>query len=91
MIDINLRLSNPFSDHFNSGRTWNGIIGSSYKCWEVQIMETNTVLEFNFALTFRQDHAGIRLELGLLGRNICAQIYDARHWNRNENRWENYD
>ncbi len=91
MINLHFRLSNPYSDHFNSGRTWNGIIGSSYKAWEVQVMETNNIVEFEFRLTFRQDHAGISLELGLLGRNICAQIYDTRHWNHNENKWKNYD
>jgi hypothetical protein len=90
VINFNFRLYNPFSDHFNSGRAWNGLVGSSHKAWEVQIMETNNIVEFDFSLTFRQDHAGIKIELGLFGRNVSMQIYDTRHWNRNENKWMEY-
>ena len=91
MININLRFYNPFSDRFNSGRSWAGTVGSSYKAWEIQLMKTNSIVEFNFRLNFRQDHAGIEIELGLLGHNLRAQIYDTRHWNSNENKWVDYD
>lgn len=91
MINFNVRLYNPFSNRFDSGRFWHGVVGSTRKAWEIQIMKTNTVFEIDFQLTVRQDHAGIKLELGLVGYNICAQIYDTRHWNDEENRWHVYD
>ena len=34
------------------------------------------------------DHAGIRLQFGLLGYEIELHIYDSRHWNIKTNTWE---
>jgi hypothetical protein len=28
----------------------------------------------------RSDHAGLRVEIGLLGYDVEFQIYDVRHW-----------
>jgi hypothetical protein len=90
MIYLYFKISNPFSSRFNSGRIWNGLIGLGHRAWEIQVMKTNSIVEFEFSITSRQDHAGVRLELGLLGRNICAQIYNTRHWDSEKNTWAKY-
>ena len=46
-------------------------------------------LEFNWSV--REDHAGIRLELGLLGYQIDFNWYDTRHWDPEKNCWCVYD
>ena len=34
-----------------------------------------------------QDHAGLTLEVEVLGFYILFNVYDTRHWNTNDNRW----
>lgn len=91
MINISFSIRNPWSNHFDSGRVWHGRFGHSNKSWEIQIMRTTDIVSFEFGFTIRQDHAGIRFELGLFGRNICIQVYDVRHWNDEKGCWKVYD
>jgi hypothetical protein len=35
---------------------------------------------FEVGYTVRQSHAGLNLELALLGYSVAFQIYDNRHW-----------
>lgn len=90
MISFYFNLRNPFSDRFDSGWCKTGKIGKN-KAWEIQVMKTNTIIEASGRLTFRQDHSGINLELGLLGYNICAQMYDIRHWDYENKCWVVYN
>lgn len=34
-----------------------------------------------------RDHAGIYLEIGVLGFNISVNLYDHRHWDESTNTW----
>jgi hypothetical protein len=61
------------------------------KSIEFNLYKTGTILGIEFDLTTRQDHAGLRLMLGLLSWQVELQVYDARHWNSLTEDWENYD
>jgi hypothetical protein len=41
--------------------------------------------------SFRQSHAGLDIELGLLGYCVRFNFYDNRHWNIAEGRWMRSD
>ena len=57
------------------------------KSFEFQLTKwENWTNYFNFCLTFnrRQDHAGLRFDIEILGLNLRTQIYDHRHWDYSE-------
>ena len=37
---------------------------------------------------YGQDHGGVRLNLELFGFMFCAQLYDNRHWDYDNHKWE---
>ena len=90
MINLNLRIENPWSDKFDAGYCWNGKL-TKHKVWEFQAYRSNAILEAGLRTTIRTDHAGINLEFGLFSFRFVAQIYDARHWNYDTQTWENYN
>lgn len=49
------------------------------------------LLKFEIRITWKTDHAGINLWLGLLGFEVGLHFYDTRHWDIKNNRWERYD
>lgn len=90
MIYLNLTINNPFSDKFepvyaNGGKLF------KHKAWEFQIYRSNTIAELEARATVREDHAGVRLGLGLFSWTVEFQLYDGRHWNYDKNCWEVYD
>ena len=92
MIYFNVNIRNPnWSDRFKSIKVWTGSTPFRNKFWEVQIIENDNLLRCEFEFTVKQDHAGVNLELGLLGYEVHFTFYDNRHWNYKENRWEIYD
>lgn len=62
-----------------------------HKFWEVQVIKNDNLLRFEFDFTTQTDHAGINLELGLLGYEIHFTFYDNRHWNSETKSWQVYD
>lgn len=79
MIHYSFRIQNPFSKRFEHAVTKHGILTQN-KAWEFNIYRTSTVCAVSVELTTRRDHAGLRLEVGLLGYDVEFQIYDVRHW-----------
>jgi hypothetical protein len=53
-------------------------------------MKGPELFRFEIEITTRQDHAGLNIELGLLGYHIGFTFYDNRHWNEEEGRWMVY-
>lgn len=43
-----------------------------------------------FRLAFKEDHAGLMIDLSLFRRSLYFQIYDNRHWNYEKNCYEAY-
>jgi len=79
MIYYSFRIRNPYSDRLQHAVTKQGIVTQN-KAWEFNVYRTATVLAVSVELTMRRDHAGLRLEIGLLGYDVEFQIYDVRHW-----------
>ena len=44
--------------------------------------------QFQLMLNKKSDHAGFLFNICILGLSIHANIYDIRHWNDEENKWE---
>jgi hypothetical protein len=88
MIYFNVNIRNPrWWNRFDSLWTKHGKAPFENKFWEVQFMKNAELFRIEFEWTVCQDHAGVRLELGLIGYQLDLSFYDSRHWNINENCW----
>jgi len=54
-------------------------------------MKTPELFRIEFNWTVCQDHAGVRLELGLAGYQLDISFSDSRHWDYKNNRWVIYE
>ncbi len=90
MINLRFSLTNPWSDLFDAGWSWGKVLTKNKAC-ELQLYRCNTILEGQFEITTRQDHAGVRLEFGLLSYVLAFNLYDTRHWNYATGCYEIYD
>jgi len=88
MINLWVNISNPFvsSDYLTTFWYKHGQI-TDHKSWEFQATTDNCILLLGLSLTTRRSHAGLRLELGLLGYSVSFEIYDNRHWDYISNSW----
>ena len=92
MIYFNVNIRHPnWWKRFKNIKVWNGKTPFKNKFWEIQILKNDNLLRFEFEFTVQQDHAGLGLELGLMGYEICLSFYDNRHWNCETNDWVKYD
>lgn len=91
MIYLNLNIRNPrWWDRFESIWCKSGKTVWKNKFWEVQFMKTPELFRIEFNWTVQQDHAGVRLELGLVGYQLDISFSDNRHWDYKNNRWVIY-
>ena len=90
MFNISFSVSNPFSSRFENVSMKHGLL-EGHKAWEANLYKTNVIFSFGFRLAFRQDHAGVSVEIGLFGYELEAQLYDTRHWDDETNSWVVYD
>lgn len=92
MIYFNFNIRRPgWWNRFANIKNWHGSTPVKHKYWEVQIIKNDNLFRVEFGWTVKEDHAGVNLELGLLGYEIHATVYDSRHWNAEENRWMIYN
>lgn len=85
MINLSIRLSNPFSDRWGCIVTKSFLFGK--KGLELNAYKTNTIVNADLRVSTRCDHAGLHLMLGLLGYEAELHYYDTRHWDYEKNRW----
>ncbi len=85
MISFSFGLNNPFSSRWDNIYNRSAVLGK--KAVEFEIYRDTTILGCSFRWTTRQDHAGVNLELGLLGYTVSFQYYDTRHWDNEKNQW----
>ena len=90
MIYFNVNIRNPKWNRFELINCWMGETPIPHKFWELQILKCPELLRCEFEVTTQQDHAGMNIELALLGYHIGFTIYDNRHWNSEEGRWMIY-
>jgi hypothetical protein len=81
LINIRIELANPFGpDVF---KNLGCIHGSLSQHWHWELEHTyyaGQVVDINIEWAVREDHAGIRLVLGLFGYGVSFVVYDHRHW-----------
>jgi len=87
VVNLKVELSNPFSDRWASLYDIGGSL-SKHKRWEFQVMKTNTIVEMSIHLNIHCDHAGLNIDVGLLGYSANLIIHDTRHWDYEFNKWE---
>jgi hypothetical protein len=88
MISFNFNLRNPWSTTFKN--LWCRAYPTPFKnkFIELEFTKDFTLVSFMFNWTIRQSHAGLDLELGLLGYNVHFNFYDNRHWDVTDNCYE---
>lgn len=96
MIYFNFTVQNPW--HNEKRRPWQDLFQGEWFITKNKIFEFRldyyTYDWFEFSLDTRwrgEDHAGPKFALNLFGLGAVIAIRDNRHWNRDENRWVNYD
>jgi hypothetical protein len=90
MINFNFSLRNPFSDRWANVYSYDKRV-SKNKAVELEVLEENTIVSLGIRITAMQDHAGVNLELGLLGYSVSLHFYDTRHWDETTSTWAKYD
>jgi hypothetical protein len=87
MISINFNLRNPWSNRFKN--LWARAYCTPFKnkFIELEVYKDFTLVSFMFNWTIRQSHAGLDIDLGLLGYNVHFNFYDGRHWDIETNRY----
>ena len=91
MINLNFNIRNPWSQQFRN--VWSRSFGTFFanKFIELEIYRDSSILSFNFNWTIRQSHAGLDIEVGLLGYCFHFNFYDSRHWDYDKECYEKYD
>lgn len=91
MISLNFNIRNPWSNTFKNlwCRSYSTLFKNKFI--ELEVTRDFTLVSFMFNWTIRQSHAGLDLELGLLGFCVHFDFYDIRHWNHETANWEVYD
>jgi len=90
MINFNFNLSNPWNSRWDI--LWSkSCMLLANKAVEFNGYRTNSVISVDFSLSFRSDHAGLRLMLGLVGYEAELHFHDTRHWNSELADWAKYD
>lgn len=90
MIYFNLNLSLPIKRSQKELYYFDKPI-SKNKAFSIQIdYERQMLLSLGFSWVLKQCHSGPNLEFGLLGLSVILNLYDQKHWNYEEDRWEKY-
>ena len=95
MIDLNITVSNPLRsgrDAWASDWVNHDTRVTRHKNLEIQVARWSRIvnlfeLEVSTRMTGR-DHAGPRFYASLLGFFLSVQLYDGRHWDYANDRWE---
>jgi hypothetical protein len=94
MIVLTFAIQNPYFKgwrDFKNIRNWHGTLPFKNKYWEFEVMRSGSLLEFDFTVRTRCDHAGVTLGLGLFNYSVNLTAYDNRHWDHETNTWKVYD
>ena len=89
MINLKFAIDNPFSDLFEILYCKDKKL-TEYKAIEAGVYQSNTIITMSLGYTVRQDHAGLRIVVGLFGYECQLNIYDTRHWDYEKQQWESY-
>jgi hypothetical protein len=90
MIKSYFHLSNPFrKNKFHNIRSWHRVLTKNMNVEADTYYQSRCLIMFDFEITARQDHAGARINLGLLSYCLELTVYDRRHYDSQHERWIN--
>lgn len=92
MIQLTLQIGTPWHREFfkNLGSLHGSI--TRYKHWEIEHTYYSDVLvDVDFRVNSRMDHGGVSFTVGVLGYGISMRLYDSRHWDYENNCWEQHE
>lgn len=91
MIYFGFNITNPWCRRWEN--IWNKVFVTPHpsKYIELEVFKDNTIVSFSFKLSTRTDHAGVNIDMGLLGYTFNFNFYDIRHWNSEAGRYYIYD
>ena len=89
MIDLNFAIENPFSERFAMLASTSTKL-SKHKAVEASAYKASNIITLSLSYCIRQDHAGLRIVIGLFGYECQLHIYDTRHWDCENNCWAVY-
>jgi hypothetical protein len=89
LINFYVGITNPwYTDNLRSLFCRAGRI-TKHKAWEFELTSYSyDIAKIDMSWTMRTDHAGLKLEFGLLGYMVTFNIYDIRHWDSKANSYE---
>jgi len=90
MIYINIDVKIPFVRARFDTIWYKGCLPYKNKSFEIQVDRTDTLFNFHFSWTTKQDHAGITLELGFMTLHTYITFVDTRHWDDETNAFKVY-
>lgn len=93
MISLSFNIKNVFyrKTNFKNLFNWSKLI-SKYKVFEIEVCRYNYfLLDVSISTCCSgSDHAGPEVEIGAFGYSMSLKIYDTRHWDYENNCWEEY-
>ena len=92
MINLRFELQNPWTrDRFkNLGCVYGRIFKN--KAWELEhTFYDGVIVDCEFKITTRGDHAGLNIMLGILGYGVHFSIYDTRHCDYENSCWQKHE
>ena len=89
MIDLKFEIENPFSERFAMLASTSTKL-SKHKAIEASAYKAPNIITLSLSYCIRQDHAGLRVVIGLFGYQCQIHIYDTRHWDDENKCWEVY-
>jgi len=91
MLNLSFDIYNPFAKHNTFKNLYcyaKAVLWTKFKMFEVELLYyPRKFLSFQINSSYKCDHAGFGIEIGLLGYTVSATIYDTRHWNYDESKW----
>ena len=87
ILNLRFELTNPFDrwDYFKNLGCLYGRLGK-HSAWELEhSYYSPLLLDIETRWSYKTDHAGLSIGIGLLGYGISFQIHDTRHWDNEQN------
>jgi hypothetical protein len=89
-IEFNFQIILPYFFNYFANIFCKYKVLSKNKTGEIQLIFMNNLITgINFCKDIHCDHAKICLEISILGLTMIFEIYDIRHWDYENNNWEN--
>jgi len=78
MINFKFSLTNPWKYRWNNLFAKHGMVTEIY-AWEFNGYRSSYIVDIDFHITTKADHAGLTIMLGLLGYHVEFLVYSIYH------------